>query len=143
MNAWAPALLAVAPSGPAFLLAISSVLAVAAIGVGLFAVWRAQALALLADDRSRARVEACEAAAAALQKTLDGVAAELEEVRQQQPAAPLAGVPKGGMNLSKRSQVLRMHRKGDAPERIAAALEVPLQEVDLLIKVHRIVIRHI
>jgi hypothetical protein len=33
-----------------------------------------------------------------------------------------------------------MHRKGDAPDRIAAALGVPLQEVDLLIKVHRIVL---
>ena len=33
-----------------------------------------------------------------------------------------------------------MHRKGDPPDQIAKALEVPLQEVDLLIKVHRIVI---
>ena len=36
-----------------------------------------------------------------------------------------------------------MHRQGDPPERIATALEVPLQEVDLLIKVHRIVIRNL
>jgi hypothetical protein len=33
-----------------------------------------------------------------------------------------------------------MHRNGGAPDRITVALEVPLQEVDLLIKVHRIVI---
>jgi hypothetical protein len=33
-----------------------------------------------------------------------------------------------------------MHRKGDAPEQISTALEVPLQEVDLLLKVQRIVL---
>ena len=48
--------------------------------------------------------------------------------------------PKPGLNLSKRSQALRMHRRGEAPEQIAEALELPLQEVDLLLKVHRIVI---
>jgi hypothetical protein len=36
-----------------------------------------------------------------------------------------------------------MHRRGDSPERIAAALDIPLQEVDLLLKVHRIVISNI
>ena len=46
------------------------------------------------------------------------------------------------MNLSKRSQVLRMGRRGDTPEQVAAALAVPLQEVDLLVKVHRIVLSH-
>jgi hypothetical protein len=33
-----------------------------------------------------------------------------------------------------------MHRRGDPPERIASLLEVPRPEVDLLIKVHRIII---
>ena len=32
-----------------------------------------------------------------------------------------------------------MHRRGDPPEQIAASLEIPLQELDLLVKVHRIV----
>jgi hypothetical protein len=45
--------------------------------------------------------------------------------------------------MNKRSQVLRMHRKGDAPEQIAIALEVPLQEVDLLLKVQRIVLHNL
>jgi hypothetical protein len=45
------------------------------------------------------------------------------------------------MNLAKRTQTLRMHRCGDPPEQIAALLDVPHQEVDLLLKVHRIVMR--
>ena len=37
-----------------------------------------------------------------------------------------------------RAQVLRMHRRGERPEQIAAALGLPLGEVDLLLKLHRI-----
>jgi hypothetical protein len=44
------------------------------------------------------------------------------------------------MNLSKRSQVLRMHRRGDPPDQIATSLAVPRQEVELLLKVQRIVL---
>ena len=123
---------------PVFLLGFAAILAVAAIGVSLFAVWRAQVLVVLTDDRARAGLEECRAATASLQKALDGLAAQVQDF-QQAPAAALPAV-RAGLNLCKRSQVLRMHRKGDPPDRIAAALEVPLQEVDLLIKVHRIVI---
>jgi hypothetical protein len=33
-----------------------------------------------------------------------------------------------------------MHRRGEGVEQIASALELPRQEVDLLLKVHRIVL---
>lgn len=122
------------------LLAFSAVLSVAAVGVALFAVWRTQALAVLADDRARAGLEQCRADTAAFQRSLDGLAARLDDIERQPPPAALPAVPRAGLNLSKRSQVLRMHRQGDPPERIAATLEVPRQEVELLIKVHRIVI---
>ena len=58
--------------------------------------------------------------------------------RQPAEAAPDAG--RAALNLNKRAQVLRMHRRGDPAERIASLLEVPRQEVDLLIKVHRIIL---
>jgi hypothetical protein len=45
-----------------------------------------------------------------------------------------------GINLSTRSQALRLHRRGDTPESIAATLRIPRREVDLLLKVHRIVV---
>jgi len=126
-----------------FLLGFATVLAVAAIGVSLFAVWRAQVLVVLADERTRAGLDECRAAAAFLRKALDGLAGQVQELQQQLSLAALPAVPRAGLNLCKRSQVLRMHRKGDSPDRIAAALEVPLQEVDLLIKVHRIVISNL
>lgn len=48
--------------------------------------------------------------------------------------APAAGQP---LNLNKRGQVLRMRRRGENPETIAAALAIPRNEVDLLLKVHQ------
>jgi outer membrane murein-binding lipoprotein Lpp len=62
------------------------------------------------------------------------------EALRRQPAAASPDAGKAALNLNKRAQVLRMHRRGDPPDRIASLLEVPRQEVDLLIKVHRIII---
>jgi hypothetical protein len=55
------------------------------------------------------------------------------------PAAAAAGT--AGVNSTLRSKVLKMHRLGQSPERIAGSLRVPQGEVDLLVKVHRIVMR--
>ena len=124
------------------LLGFSTALAVAAIAVSLFAVWRSKAIAELSDERTRARLEELQAATAVLQKSLHGQAGELADLRRQPQTGGAPASLRAGLNLCKRSQALRMYRQGDSPERIAATLEVPHQEVDLLIKVHRIVLSH-
>ena len=48
--------------------------------------------------------------------------------------------PKSGLNLNRRSQVLRMSRQGERPSKIAAALSLPQKEVELLVKVQKIVL---
>lgn len=45
--------------------------------------------------------------------------------------------PQTSMNFTKRSQVLRMYRRGESAEQIAATLGLPRGEVDLLLKVHQ------
>jgi len=50
-------------------------------------------------------------------------------------AAPL----RSGINLSRRSQALRLYRRGETPEQIASSLMVPTGEVRLLLKIHRLV----
>jgi hypothetical protein len=45
------------------------------------------------------------------------------------------------LNGTVRSKVLKMHRLGQPIERIADNLRVPKGEVDLLVKVHQIVMR--
>jgi hypothetical protein len=75
----------------------------------------------------------------ALSTRFESLEQQTEALRRQPTvASPDAG--KAALNLNKRAQVLRMHRRGDPPDRIASLLEVPRQEVDLLIKVHRIII---
>jgi hypothetical protein len=76
----------------------------------------------------------------AIERALEALAEEVRELRQY-PAAAVSsdGIPKPGLNLNRRSQALRMHRRGEASEQIAANLGVPRQEVDLLLKIHRIV----
>jgi hypothetical protein len=44
--------------------------------------------------------------------------------------------PKSGLNLNKRSQVIRMSRRGDQAAKIASSLSLPQREVELLLKVY-------
>ena len=84
---------------------------------------------------------------ARLGAALQGLQPELSSLRQGiQEAEQRAGVlvppapPKSGLNLNKRSQALKLYRRGELPEKIAAALGLPRREVDLLLKVQKIVI---
>lgn len=84
------------------------------------------------------REEQWSAEAGELRRALQVLSQELELERKA--AVDRAAIPREGMNLSKRSQALRMHRLGQSPENIAAALGVSRREVDLLLKVHRTVL---
>ena len=83
------------------------------------------------------------AAVEALQKRLELLEQEVREICRHVPAAPGPPPARVGLNLEKRSQALRMHRRGEGSAGIAAALDLPLQEVELLIKVHRIVLKNL
>jgi hypothetical protein len=53
---------------------------------------------------------------------------------------PAGGVTvRSGMNLNKRTQALRQYRLGQGADSIAKSLDMSKAEVDLLLKVHRIV----
>jgi hypothetical protein len=62
---------------------------------------------------------------------------QLRREREQAPQSPPAPAASQALNLNKRGQVLRMRRSGENPETIAAALSIPRNEVDLLLKVHQ------
>jgi hypothetical protein len=87
---------------------------------------------------------ASEAAVEILQQKVAELEQELRELPHQ-PASPpgLPPSPRAAFNLEKRSHALRLHRRGEPVSQIAAALELPRQEVELLIKVHRIVLKSI
>jgi hypothetical protein len=96
-----------------------------------------------AENRLKTAGERSAATLRNWREALDSLSAQVRDLPQQSLPAATSSPPKCGLNMSKRSQVLRMHRRGDAPEQISVALEVPLQEVDLLLKVQRIVLRNL
>ena len=65
---------------------------------------------------------------------------ELEEA-DTEPLADGGATLANGLNTTLRSKVLKMHRMGQSTDNIAETLRVPRGEVDLLLKVHRIVMR--
>lgn len=81
----------------------------------------------------------------ALEETIRKMQADIEDARTRlREAEERAGVlvppvpPRSGLNLNKRTQALRMFARGSSPEQIAAALTLPENEVQLLLKVQRV-----
>lgn len=67
------------------------------------------------------------------------VATKLAETDERTTLLVAPAPPRAGLNLGTRSQALRMSRRGDTAQQIAAALGIPEREVELLLKVQRIV----
>lgn len=111
----------------------------AALGSSLFGLFWMQRAVRAVAQRAEAYQAASEAAIETIRNEAESCARQLREIRQEPPRAS-AFSAQPGLNLSKRSQALRMHRRGDSSEQIASTLGVPLQEVELLLKVHRIVV---
>jgi hypothetical protein len=117
-------------------------LALCSLLVSIYALYRAHGLTHSAAAVVEAACEEHSAAVEGVRSRLECLAAEVYESPRGASAEP-PGAPKSCMNLTRRSQALRLRRKGESPQRIAEALGVPLQEVDLLIKVHEIVLNNL
>jgi len=68
-----------------------------------------------------------------LARELQGLKDGIREI--EVTSAPLP--PGNAINLTKRTQALRMHRRGETIPTIAAALKTPQNEIRLLLKVHQ------
>jgi len=68
---------------------------------------------------------------------------DLREVERQTGMLVAPEPARSGLNLSKRTQVLRMQRTGQDSAGIATALALPRAEVELLLKVHRMIVERI
>lgn len=77
----------------------------------------------------------------ALQHKLEQMEAALAEISTRSQELPAAAPPRPGafrasLNLTRRTQALRMRRRGESVESIAAALAAPRNEIELLLKVY-------
>jgi hypothetical protein len=89
--------------------------------------------------RGRERHERLEDRLAQITEAAERLQSQLEETARPAPASQ----PGQSLNLNKRGQVLRMRRRGETPETIAAALRIPQNEVNLLLKVHELSLEHV
>lgn len=117
-----------------------SLLAIAGMAacVWLFVLMKAELAA--GQKQSKKRREDLDAAISAVRVSLSNLSERLEETERQTGLLAPPPPTLSGLNLSKRSQAIRMSRRGETPTQIAAALGLPQGEVDLLLKVHRIVV---
>jgi hypothetical protein len=89
------------------------------------------------EARGQKKLKALEADWQAKMETVDERWKELSQISTLLVApAP----PRSGLNLNKRSQALQMNRRGETAPDIAVALAIPQNEVELLVKVQKIVL---
>jgi preprotein translocase subunit YajC len=92
--------------------------------------------------RTRSFVELQETIRSGDDVVVRGLKAEIEKLREAvsrlEETRPARVPTAAGMNLTKRAQALRMHRRGEALTSIAAALETPSNEIALMLKVHEL-----
>ncbi len=79
-------------------------------------------------------------AISAVRASLDVVRADIHEMREQTGMLVAPAPARSGLNLNKRGQALQLSRRGQSSEQIASTLGLPVTEVDLLVKVHQIVL---
>ena len=100
--------------------------------LGSLAIW------ISAKKETRAASRAIELLRISTEATIKDLTAQIQEMRaepaSEPPPAPAPIMTMQGFNLTIRTKVLRMHRRGETASSIAAALGVQHEEVDLLIK---------
>ena len=73
-----------------------------------------------------------------LKRQMEEIALRLEDAEDRAGVLVPPAPPKSGLNLGRRTQVIRMWRRGDRAEIIATTLNLPKNEVELLLKVHQL-----
>ena len=124
-------------------LAVAAIAAVGVLSAGM-ARWSCRNVRRRFAEMARdleTRQSASEAAVESLRLAVQEVCRDVDGLETSSSSAQAH--PASALNLSKRSQALRMHRHGAEPDQIAAGLGIPLQEVTLLLKVHEIVMANV
>ena len=90
---------------------------------------------------AKAELRALQKRAAEKHELLETALRQLDLKVEQAATSQRVGYPPrtSGIDLTTRTQALRMDRRGESPATIAGALGVPRNEIDLMLKVHRLI----
>ena len=89
--------------------------------------------------RLRRNADATQTALARKLEQVESAVAHIGEQKTDAQAAAVRPALRPSLNLTRRAQALRMRRRGESVESIAAALAAPRNEIELLLKVYEIV----
>lgn len=97
---------------------------------------------LFSDRKSgralEAKMRAAEQTVAALEVELKQCTAAVAALQEEVEVRAAETAPVERVNMNTRGRVLWLHRSGQSVQAIASCLNLPLREVELLIKVHKI-----
>ena len=86
------------------------------------------------------RPAAADSLAQDLKSKIEQLSDRIRDAEERAGIMAAAPSPRASLNLNKRTQVLRLWRRGERPENIAASLSLPRREVELLLKIHSLVL---
>ena len=84
----------------------------------------------------KGRPEPDQASSTELQLKLDDLNARVRDAEERSGILPPPAPRLNSLNLNKRTQAIRLARKGEAANHIATSLSIPRKEVELLLKVY-------
>jgi hypothetical protein len=120
----------VIPLAPLALLAVA---AIACLLIFMSLEKEIRRLKLLLAERKKPEV----ASSRELRLKLDDLNARIRDAEERAGIAPPPPASRPtSVNLNKRTQAIRLARKGETPNHIAASLSIPRKEVELLLKVY-------
>ena len=121
------------PLAPFLLIALNSVLC-------LFLFLCLENEIRLLKRRTASPGKAPESSAQDLKAKLEELSLRVRDAEERIGIVALPPSLKASLNLNKRTQAIRMSRRGEPAENISASLSIPRREVELLLKVHRLVL---
>ena len=95
------------------------------------------------DRKRKESAVASDAAVDVMRKEIGDFRGQLADLRRELETMPALGPPSAnatGINLNKRTQALRMMRLGQDADSIAASLNLPRNEIELLAKIQKLIL---
>ena len=111
---------------------------IAGLGIGLFLFLEMKRMQEEFQVRWNKRQQSLQSELGKMRSMIEELTQRLEDAEKRAEAAVSAPAHLKGINLNRRTQAMRMFRRGESAAQVAANLGVPQSHTELLLKVHRI-----
>ncbi len=123
---------------PTLLTLIPYLVGIAGLGTALFLFLQLKTMQLEFQTRWNKRQQLLQSELGKTRSLVQELAQRVEEAERR---AEISGAPSSelkGINLNRRTQAMRLFRRGESAAQVASSLGLPQCETELLLKVHRI-----